>query len=147
MIKPLRKRHLQIWSALLVLIPTGIIVGWVSVKKIAPENTLQPASEQALPNIILSAEKENFTVRLRSNESGTQQLEWINKNALTVPSAVIYKTAQGKKGIESAELIGRIEAKGTYYFPVRKDSTNGKPKLILYDFIHGQIVDSINFEP
>jgi hypothetical protein len=147
MIKPLRKRHLQIWSTLLVLIPAGIIVGWLSVKEISPGNTLQPASEQALPNIILSAEDENFVVRLRSNASGAQQLEWINKYVLTVPSAVIYKTAPGKKGIESAELIGRIEAKGTYYFPVQKDLTNGKPKFILYDFIHEQIVDSINFEP
>src|SRR5262245_58708117 len=108
MIKPLRKRHLQIWSTLLVLIPAGIIVGLLSVKKISFNNTLQPDSEQALPNIIFSAEKENFTVRLGSNESGAQQLEWINKNVLTVPSAVIYKSTPGKKGIESAELIGRI---------------------------------------
>src|SRR5438477_10833112 len=93
MIKPLRKRHLQIWSILLVLIPTGIVISWLSIKKPAHNNVLQPASEQVFPKIILSAEKENYTVRLRRNESGAQQLEWINKDVLAVPSAVIYEVS------------------------------------------------------
>src|SRR5713101_5567926 len=122
MIKPFRKRHLQIWSILLVLIPTGIATAWLSIKKPAHNNVLQPASEQAFPKIILSADKENYTVRLRSNESGAQQLEWINKDVLAVPSAVIYKTSSnpskggdyGKFSPKDAELIGRIEAKGNY---------------------------------
>ena len=155
MIKPLRKRHLQIWSTLLVLIPTGIVTAWLSIKKPVHNNVLQPASEQAFPKIILSAEKENYTVRLRSNESGAEQLEWINKDVLAVPSAVIYEASPNPSfgGIyrkffpKGAELIGRIEAKGSYYFPLQKDSTNKKPKFILYDFIHEQTIDSINFQP
>ena len=155
MIKPLRKRHLQIWSTLLVLIPTGIVISWLSIKKPAHNNVLQPASEQVFPKIILSAEKENYTVRLRRNESGAQQLEWINKDVLAVPSAVIYEVspnpsegrAYRKFFPKEAELIGRIEAKGSYHFPLRKDSINEKPKFILYDFIHEQIIDSINFQP
>ena len=145
MIRPLRKRHLQIWSALLLLIPTGIITAWLSIKKPVYNNVLQPASEQALPKIILSVEKENYLVRLRSNDSGARQLEWINKDVLSVPSAVIYKTAAAHKAIESAELIGRIEAKGTYYFPLQKDPINEKPKFFLYDFIHEKIIDSVKF--
>jgi len=147
MIRPLRKRHLQIWSALLVLLPAGIIAAWLSVKKPAHNAISQPVSERALPDVILSVEKENYTVRLRRNGSGAQQLEWINKDVLAVPSAVIYKTAAGHKGIESAELIGRIEAKGTYYFSLQKDSLIEKPNFVLYDFIHEQIIDSINFRP
>ena len=144
MIRPLRKRHLQIWSALLLLIPAGIITAWLSIKK-PVYNISQPTSEQALPKITLSVEKENYLVRLRSNDSGAWQLEWINKDVLAVPSAVIYKTAAVHKGIESAELIGRIEAKGTYYFPLQKDPINEKPKFFLYDFIHEKIIDSVKF--
>lgn len=146
MIKPLRKRHLQIWSVLLVLIPAGIATAWLSIKKPVHNNVLQPASVQALPNVISSAEKENYIVRLRSHDSLAQQLEWLNKNVLTVPSAVIYKAVAGHAGIESADLIGRIEAKGTYYFPLQEDSINKKPTFILYDFIHQQIIDTINFK-
>src|SRR6266404_7983903 len=153
MIRPLRKRHLQIWSALLVLIPTGIVTAWLSVKKPAHNAVLQPVSVRALPRIILSEEKENYTIRLRSNDSLAEQLEWINKNVLTVPSAVIYRAspnlseggAYAKFFAERAELIGRIEARGTYYFPLKKDSLNLHSQFILYDFIHERIIDSIKF--
>jgi hypothetical protein len=147
MIKPLRKRHLQIWSALLVLIPVGIVTAWLSIKHPVYSQLLQPTSGQALPEIVLSAEKPGYSVRLRANKSGAQQLEWINKDVLAVPSAVIYETTAEHRRIESAKLIGRIEAKGTYYFPLQKNSTNEKPSFILYDFIHEQIIDSINFQP
>ncbi len=147
MIRPLRKRHLQIWSTLLVLVPTGIITAWLSIKRPVHNNVLQPASEQALPRVIYSIEKESYAVRMRSNESSARQLEWINKHVLAVPSAVIYKTATGHLGIESAELIGRIEARGTYYFPLQKGSIDEIPKFILYDFIHEQIIDIITFTP
>ncbi len=153
MIRPLRKRHLQIWSALLVLIPTGIITAWLSIKRPVHSNVLQPASEQALPKIIFSTDKESYAVRLRADESGARQLEWINKDVLAVPSAVIYKAspnpseggAYGKFSPEHAELIGRIEARGSYYFLLQKDSINEIPKFILYDFIHEKIIDSITF--
>jgi hypothetical protein len=153
MIRPLRKRHLQIWSTLLVLIPAGIIMAWLSIKKPVHNNVLQPASEQALPKVILSVEKESYTVRLRSNESGARQLEWVNKDVLRVPSAVIYKTSPnpsqggtyGKFSAEHAELIGRIEARGTYHFPLKEDSSNLPPQFILYDFIHEKIIDSVKF--
>ena len=152
MIRPLRKRHLQIWSILLVLIPTWIITAWLAVKKPAHQAVLQPALEQALPKVVLSVEKENYTVRLRNNESGAQQLEWINKDVLTVPSAVIYKAvpnlsqrAHGKFSPEHAELIGRIEARGTYYFSLKEDSSNLHSQFILYDFIHEKIIDSVKF--
>ena len=155
MIRPLRKRHLQIWSTLLVLIPTGIITAWLSIKRPVHSNVLQPASEQALPKIIFSTDKESYAVRLRADESGARQLEWINKDVLAVPSAVIYKASPnpsqggvyGKFSLEHAELIGRIEARGTYYFPLKEDSTNLHSQFILYDFIHEQIIDTINFTP
>lgn len=146
MIRHLRKRHLQIWSVLLLLIPSGIVTAWLSVKKPAHNNILQPASVQALPNIILSVEKENYTVRLRDNNRGAQQLEWINKNVLTVPTATIYRMSAPGEDMKGGELIGRIEARGSYYFLLNKDSLRTPQQFILYDFIHQQIIDTINFK-
>jgi len=145
MIKPLRKRHLQIWSVLLVLIPAGIVTAGLSVKKPVYNGTLQPPPAQAFSRIMNSVKKKNYTVRLRGDESGARQLEWINEEPLTVPSALIYKTRQGHHGIESADLLGRIEAKGTYYFPLNADSSNMELQFVLYDFIHEKIIDSIKF--
>ena len=144
MIKPLRKRHLQIWSVLAVLIPVGIIGALIVRPKPANDKTLQPSSTEALPVIIKKIEKENYTVSLRGNNQNATQLEWINKTVLTFPTATIYKTVSGNKGIAGAELIGRIEARGTYHFALKPDSANNY-YFILYDFIKQQVIDSINF--
>jgi hypothetical protein len=147
MIRPLRQKHFQIWSALSVLIPAGIITAWLSVKQPIHSDVLQPATAETLPNIISSVDKKDYAVRLRSRSSVPEQLEWINKAILTVPSAVIYETVAGNTDIKSADLIGRIEAKGDYHFPLKTNSIYKKPKFILYDFIHEEIIDSINFRP
>jgi len=147
MIRPLRKKHLQIWSVLSVLIPAGIITAWLSVKPPIHNTVLQPGTAEAFPNIISSVEKKNYTVRLRGRSNVPEQLEWINKKTLTVPSAVIYETLTGDSQIKSSDLIGRIEATGNYFFKIKTDSVYAKPKFILYDFIHEEIIDSINFRP
>lgn len=152
MIKQLRKRHLQIWTVIAVLLPVGIAAAWLSIPEEAKDMLLQPAPVQVLPNVLASAEKENYTVRIRSNGDTSQlQLEWINKKTLTYPTATIYATTDTSNEVENGLLIGRIEARGAYYFYL----TNGKDQtqifnpqnghLLLYDFIHKQIIDTINF--
>ena len=146
MIKQLRKRHFQIWSAMLILIPSGIISATLVIPKQTKNALLQPAVTRALPVVIKTMEKQDYTVNLRGNSQIPAQLEWINKTALTVPTAVIYKIVPGKKDIENADLIGRIESKGTYHFDLKNEATNDF-HFILYDFIHQHIIDSINFTP
>ena len=51
MIKPLRKRHVQIWYALAVLIPLGIIGAWLVVPEPVKDRLLNPAPSSALPAI------------------------------------------------------------------------------------------------
>jgi hypothetical protein len=143
MVKQLRKRHLQIWTAWAVLLPVGIIAAYTAVKKPAVGQLLQPASATALPIELRKTERENYTIALRSNNDTSQlQLEWINKNILTVPTATIYKTAGGDD-IAKGKLVGRIEARGTYYFAVDSSFLSNDNRLIVYDFIHKQIIDII----
>jgi hypothetical protein len=130
-----------------VLIPVGIVTAWLSVKQPVHNTVLQTGTAEGLPNVISSVDGKDYTVRLRSRSSLPEQVEWINKAILTVPSAVIYETVAGSADIKSADLIGRIEAKGDYYFPLKTNSIDAKPKFILYDFIHEEIIDSINFRP
>ena len=147
MVKQLRKRHLQIWTILLFGLPAIIISGWLAVKKpVTAQSLLQPASPEALPVIVKSIDKENYIVSLRTNSERTaRQLEWINKSAITTPSALIYKLTTDNNGnMSDYEIIGRIDSRGSYHFALKNDSLTGNC-FILYDFIQHQIIDSINF--
>ena len=155
--KPLRKRHLQIWMALAMLLPVGIVFAWLVIPNPSPVKLLQSQSTELLPVIKQSSDQKDYCINVRSNKDNTQwQLEWKNKNPLTAPSAVIYKTSLNpSEGGTSrpfipnnSQLIGRIEARGDYTFLLPHDSSGYKEiQLILFDFIHQQIIDTINFQP
>ena len=148
MIKPLRKKHLQIWTGIAVLLPVGMICAWLVVPKPVKDHLWQPASTSALPVIIKSVNKENYIVNLRSNNDRSAiQLEWINQSALTSPSAIIYELSPTEKEqpIENADLIGRIDSRGVYHFALKKESADTPVRFVLYDIIHHQIIDRINF--
>jgi hypothetical protein len=131
---------------MLILIPTGIISATLVIPKPATNPVLQPSVTKALPVVVKTIDKDGYRMNLRGNDANPTQAEWINKKALTVPTAIIYKIVSGKKGVESNDLIGRIESRGTYHFDLKTDSTNNY-RFILYDFIHQQVIDSINFTP
>lgn len=144
MIKSLRKRHLQIWTVLAVFIPSAIILGYSVVPKKLYNKLLQPPITEVLLVKLKSIKKDKFTATLFTNNERTQyQLQLKNSAALTVPSALIYKTAT-HAGLKNADLIGRIEGKGNYYFPLKADLANSY-SFILYDIINQQIIDTIKF--
>lgn len=147
MIKNLRKRHLQVWVLLALLLPAGIIASWLAIPNQQPVKIIKTAEIQLLPLIVHTAGTDNFQVNIRSsNDRSVWQLEWINKTVLTAPSAVIYKINARAFNPATAELVGRIETKGRYIFPLKPDTTGWRQaKLVLYDFIHEQKMDSINF--
>jgi hypothetical protein len=155
MIKPLRKRHRQIWMALALLLPAGIVLAWLAIPNQQPVTLLKQQPAALLPGIIKTVDKKNYQVTLRSNKERTEwQLDWKNKTVLTVPSAVIYKAASNlsyEEGYKlflpgNATLIGRIETRGDYIFPLKLDTAGfNRLQFILYDFIHEQKIDSINF--
>ena len=150
MIKSLRKRHWQIWRGMAILLPVGMICAWLVVPKPVRDHVWQPASSVALPVIIKSVKNENYTVGLRTNhDRSAWQLEWINREPLTSPSALIYELppSDTSQHFENAGLIGRLDARGVYHFTLKKDSANTPRQFVLYDIIHHQVIDRINFKP
>ena len=151
MMKPLRKRHLQIWLALAILLPAAILTAWYSIPKPAKDKLLQPTPAVELPVVLKSyASSGSYEIELRTNtDTSSFQLKWLNKKTLTYPTATIYKMPLHDTDITHGKLIGRIEARGTSYFNVDSTfNTTGKDlvyQLLLYDFIHKQIIDTINF--
>ena len=144
--KPLRNGHLFIWKLLALLIPASIIIAWLYVPRKVTQALLQPQTTAPLPLILTKMENANYAVAVRStNDTTTFQLEWVNKTVLEYPTATIYATEKETRDIIDAKLIGRIEARGNWYFPL--DSTFKLPvnnHFILYDFIHQQVIDTIN---
>jgi len=146
MIKPLRRRHLQIWIALAVLLPSGIIGGWLVVPQSARDHLLQPPGSKVLPLLIKTIDKINYTANLRSSaDTISLQLEWINKNPVTSPSALIYMLHDSEREIEQADIVGRIDSRGAYYFHLKNDPEGKRMQLVLYDIIHHKIIDHIQF--
>lgn len=146
MTKSLRKRHWQVWISLAILFPPAILLSWLVIPNQAPVKLLQSPTVTALPVIVKTADLPDYIVNLRTNETKNHwQLEWINKNVLRVPSAVIYQIGDTSGDISKARLVGRIETSLTYRFAL--DSPLNLPRFILYDFIHQQVLDHINFKP
>lgn len=150
MIKPLRKRHRQIWLTCAILLPAGILLAWLAIPEMEPVRLLQGPTSPALPELVQSGSLPDYSINLRSNSSRSEwQLEWNNRKVLKVPSAVIYQLYEntGSFNPRNAKLIGRIEAQGSYLFPLSTDSSINKPlNLVLYDFIHNKIIDSIQLK-
>jgi hypothetical protein len=147
MIRPLRKRHRQIWIAWAVLLPVGIVFAWLAIPNQQPVKLLESESEILLPEVIRTADKKDYGITIRSNKERTAwQLEWKSKTVLTVPSAVIYRIIDSNTDITKEQLIGRIEARRNFVFTLPTDSSGYRQlQLVLYDFIHEQRIDSINF--
>ena len=153
MMKPLRKRHLQIWIVSTLLLPAGIITGWLAIPNHRPVLLLHPPAIPLLPVIRHAKNTNEYTLHIRTNkEQSAWQLEWKNKIPLKVPSAAIYRMSTAISGIPfspgNAELIGRIETKGDYIFPLPENVSAGQSLYFsLYDFIHEKTLDTINFQP
>jgi hypothetical protein len=156
MIKPLRKRHLQIWIALAFLLPAGIVLSWLVIPNPVPVKLLNPVTTELLPVIKYKKDNAQYCITIRTNKENSEwQLEWNNRFSLAVPSAVIYRTSPSpsKGGVSrsftpgGSHLVGRIEARGNYMFQLPSDSTaKGQFDFILYDFIHQKVIDSLNFK-
>lgn len=146
MIKSLRKRHLQIWLVLAWLLPFGIISAWLVVPKPPTDHLLQPPLSAPLPVVLKTIETNNYKASLRcNNDTSDLQLEWTNKSALTTPSAIIYKIeTKESKPVDSA-IIDRIGERGIYHFALKRDLANYDFHFVLYDIIHHQVIDRINF--
>lgn len=145
--RALRKRHRQIWYAMVMIVPPLLLLSWLVIPDTAPVKEIRIAPATVLPEIVYAGGTENFQANLRSNADRTiWQLEWINKKVLAVPSAVIYKSNGNTFDPAAAQIAGRIETKGRYYFPLQDTTAIRRPvKLIVYDFIHERVIDSINF--
>lgn len=141
----LRKKHARVWTVLLFLVPAGIMAGWLAIPANPITESAAVDKTAALPEILYSLQKKNYTVNLRSdNKRSSLQLEWISKSGPSSPSALIYLASGPSASITSNSLIGRIEGKGTFYFPL-KNNLSALPGFILYDIIHHQVIDRVNF--
>lgn len=144
MTKSLRNKHRQLWLVIAIFLPVMVVFSWFVVPGTVPVKTLLRPTVELLPVIKASEESARYCINIRSNRAQTGwQLEWKNKLALTVPSAVIYVIESNGQ----SRLVGRIEARGQYLFPLQHYNTGYRElNLVLYDFIHEKVIDSLHFK-
>jgi hypothetical protein len=155
MMKPLRRKHLQIWTLWAVLIPLGIIIAWMAVpKKVTQELLQEPQTNKGII-VIDKGDLNYFSFRILTDslrESSNVYLEFTQKKKLNTPSLLIYQVVtRDEKDLDKQLLLGRIGPKGSQLFAldprfsnyhVRK--WNGyKAKFVLYDFVSKSVIDSI----
>ncbi len=141
--KQLRKRHRISWVLIGIFLPVMILVSWLLIPQLEPVKAISIDLPEAFPISINKLERPAYTAQLRKNDAGELQLEWRNELPLKVPTAVIYQLKEGN----NKQLIGRIETRGIYRFTIQTDrSSKNIVRFQLYDFIHQQIIDTLNFQ-
>jgi hypothetical protein len=141
--KQLRKRHRISWILIGLFLPLMILVSWLLIPQLEPVKAINVDLPESFQISIKKLERPAYTIQIRKNNSGELQLEWRNELALKVPTAVIYQLNEGN----SKQLIGRIETRGIYRFTIQPDSSSKNiVRFQLYDFIHQQIIDTLNIQ-
>jgi hypothetical protein len=139
--RSLRNKHGQVWLVIAIFLPMMVVFSWFVVPGTVPVKTLLRPTMELMPVIKATGARAGYCVNIRSNKEQTSwQLEWTNKLPLTVPSAVIYWV--GSK--DTSRLVGRIEARGQYLFPLH--NPGNEMDLVLYDFIHEKVIDSLHLK-
>lgn len=156
MIRPLRKRHWQIWMLLSVLFPLFILLGWLVIPNSESARLLREENQKILPVIMGSHYRNGHHIRIRTDlDYFRWQLEWHIEDPITVPTATIYKipgsytdpSFSEKFTPGNAQLIGRIEAKGKWVFDLKGEPRHTEElNLVLYDFIHEMVIDRFNLK-
>lgn len=140
--KQLRKRHRISWVLIGLFLPVMLLIFWLLIPQLEPVKAISIDLPEAFPINIKKTERPAYTVQIRKTSAGELQLEWRNELPLKVPTAVIYQLSEEN----NKQLIGRIETRGTYRFTIQTDSSsNNIYRFQLYDFIHQQIIDTLNF--
>jgi hypothetical protein len=145
MIKPLRKRHFQIWRLWALLLPLGIIAATVAPEPMPKDAFAPPQNGKTAPVLIAEKKVGANQLQLRGNVPGkATQLLWVNREPLKVASATLYLIKAGATTIEGATYIGRIETLGNYVFDL---PTQAVYHFLLFDFIHQQVIEDITITP
>lgn len=148
MIRHLRSGHFQIWILLAFLLPLALILAVTGIPGQVYDNLIQPGNVTPLPNIIGTIDKPGYIVHLRtSDKHELLQLEWISKEPITLPSALIYQGEDiDSMGISGqSNLVGRIDARGNYHFALSPGKVTEHLHFLIYDIIHHRVVDRFNF--
>ena len=145
----------MIWSLWAVLLPIGIVAGYLSRPKKVTQELLQAQQITGHINVINSIERENYKISIVENSTPDKHdmllIEFVDRGKTPMPSMLLYRVIDSTtNNIDKQELVGRVQGKGAHYFPFigKEGAEIGKSyyKYLLYDIIKKQVVDIINFK-
>jgi hypothetical protein len=122
MIKPLRKYHFYIWRMLAIALPVIFALA-IFFRPDSPDHYRQM--------------KDDFSFGLKKLADSTLQINIEVKNALKVPSCLVYVSATPKD-----ILLGKLDHQGVYHFEIENQPMQDIT-LRLYDAIHKKEIGNI----
>lgn len=138
MIKPLRKRHLQFWVYIALILPAAFYSAYLNIPDPVVEETAV-VSTDLLPLEISELEHvEGLTVILRG-QGESRQLEFRLSETWPSASAVVYLD-----GGESRILLGRLSTRGSHGFLL--PSRQAVYDIIIRDEIKGKDILNLTIE-
>ena len=129
MIRSLRKRHLNAWIILALVLPLGFIWAYLVI----PHNLPDP-----LEAVVSTGEL--FSIKKATN--GTDQLEITIQQPLTTPSTLVYLAGKSTPDIKTALLIGSLGPRGKYVFNLPSQLPQD-PVVLFYDAISKNIYHQV----
>ena len=143
MVKSLRKRHVQIWMALSLLIPVCLTASWLGIRRIGDADLWQPAPVIRLPVLLKTAGRPGYLLELRTDSLQTViQLQLQRTEPLASPQVTLYQIPGAESNIDQGKYLGVIGPRGTYRFQLEK-SNHSDYYILVYDKIHQRALERI----
>ncbi len=137
MIYKLRKRHFYFWCLLGIILPLGFLLGVMAIPDDYPLEEKLSWEAPAGQSTLLS---ENDQLKVNQVQNGNSHgLHIIVKEALMVPSVLVYLASSESSDIEEHTLLGFLDSKRDYYYKLSQPLSGNGNRLILYDPLNKKV--------
>jgi len=139
-----RKRHIQSWILLALLLPLGMGSAWY----VRPRQPIQQellSIPVELPLLVRAYRGAGTEIRILKDSVGAAlQLEWTTTKVPDFPVLLIFDNRHHTQGA-MGRYIGRVEGPRTYRYPLPEDTDTERFDFSLYDPLHKRVIEQFKF--
>lgn len=140
MIRSLRKRHLNLWVLISVLLAIGIFASVWVIPQMPFEDAISAPLAPAFPEILATIDKEELKANLRQNKGGELQIELFIKKPMTIPAPALYT---GKaSSVESLSFVANLQESGLYRINI---ADTEQRQFVIYSRLKNKVYSSLEF--
>ena len=132
----LRKRHQNIWWFLMPVLLVIWVLGMMA--------TTSDKQEDIVPSSLLTIATEPSIKLIQGTSNNTKEIEIQLHHPISSPQTLVYLAPNEKATLNNCLLLGRIDGKGIFKFPLDGSATAMPQKVVKgYDAIHQKELFSV----